>query len=225
MAWHALGDAGAVFRLEDRVDPGVSARVRALAALVRAAAVPGVADVVPAYSSLAVAFSADAESGEVLARLRAIDLGETLGAAPLAARTLTVPVRYGGADGPDLEEAARRSRLTPDEVISRHAAAEYVVALIGFQPGFPYLLGLDPALSTPRREAPRPRVPAGSVAIGGSQTGIYPRPSPGGWHLIGRTGLVLFDPGRRPPSLLLPGDRVRFRAVAAGEPATDEAGA
>jgi KipI family sensor histidine kinase inhibitor len=126
-------------------------------------------------------------------------------------------VCYGGESGPDLDAVAEHAGLSRDDVIARHAAAEYTVAMLGFAPGFPYLLGLDRALQVPRRPSPRTRVPAGSVAIGGAQTGIYPRELPGGWHLIGRTPLVLFDPAREPPCLLAPGDRVRFREIEAGE--------
>lgn len=134
-----------------------------------------------------------------------------------AVRVVEIPVCYGGEYGLDLDAVAERARLSRDDVIARHAAAEYVVAMLGFAPGFPYLLGLDPALQMPRRATPRTRVPAGSVAIGGEQTGIYPRELPGGWHLVGRTPVVLFDARRDPPCLLAPGDRVRFRAIDAAE--------
>lgn len=131
--------------------------------------------------------------------------------------SVEIPVCYGGEYGPDLDALAEHARLSRDEVIGRHVAAGYTVAMLGFAPGFPYLLGLDPALHVPRRADPRTRVPAGSVAIGGAQTGIYPRELPGGWNLIGRTPLVLFDPDRDPPCLLAPGDRVRFCAISAEE--------
>lgn len=125
----------------------------------------------------------------------------------------TIPVCYAAAFAPDLSDVAAHAGLTVDQVISRHTAAEYTVAMLGFAPGFPYLLGLDDALQTPRRASPRTRVPAGAVGIGGAQAGIYPRELPGGWNLIGRTPVVLFDPCREPPCLLLPGDRVRFHAI------------
>ena len=128
-----------------------------------------------------------------------------------------IPVCYGGECGSDIDAVAEHTRLSREEIIARHAAAEYTVAMLGFASGFPYLLGLDPTLHVPRRANPRTRVPAGSVAIGGAQTGIYPRELPGGWHLIGRTPLVLFDPEREPPCLLAAGDRVRFRAIDADE--------
>lgn len=121
-----------------------------------------------------------------------------------------VPVRY---DGPDLEDVARRLGCTPAEVIERHSAGEYLVCMIGFLPGFPYLGFLPDNLVLPRRDTPRSRVPAGSVAIAGRQTGIYPQASPGGWHLIGRTDLILFDAERNPPNLFKAGDRIRFVAI------------
>jgi len=128
-------------------------------------------------------------------------------------RVIDVPVCYGGDFGPDLDALATHAKLEAADVIARHTAATYTVAMLGFAPGFPYLFGLDPALHMPRRASPRTRVPAGSVAIGGAQTGVYPSELPGGWQLIGRTPLVLFDARRDPPSLLVPGDCVRFVAI------------
>ena len=127
-------------------------------------------------------------------------------------RTVEIPVRYGGDEGPDLAGVARACGLAPREVIARHAAPAYVVSFLGFVPGFAYLDGLDPGLSVPRRAQPRTRVPAGSVAIAGAQSAVYPLESPGGWNLIGRTGLRMFDPSREPFALLEPGDVVRFVA-------------
>jgi 5-oxoprolinase (ATP-hydrolysing) subunit B len=121
-----------------------------------------------------------------------------------------IPVRYGGDKGPDLPYVAEHARMSEEEVIALHSGAEYVVFFVGFQPGFAYLGGLNPAIATPRHTHPRPRVPAGSVGIGGEQTGVYPIESPGGWQLIGRTDAVMFDPLRAKPALLQPGDRVRF---------------
>ncbi|MFE3826612.1 allophanate hydrolase subunit 1 [Streptomyces sp. NPDC059092] len=121
---------------------------------------------------------------------------------------LTVPVRY---DGPDLHEVARRTGLTTEEVIARHTAPRYTVAFAGFAPGFGYLTGTDPLLALPRRAEPRTEVPAGAVAVAGGFTGVYPRPSPGGWHLLGTTPLTLWDERRDPPALLVPGRAVRLR--------------
>jgi 5-oxoprolinase (ATP-hydrolysing) subunit B len=126
---------------------------------------------------------------------------------------IEIPVRYGGIEGPDLPFVAEYAGIAEEDVIALHSAAEYVVYFLGFQPGFAYLGGLDPQIATPRRSSPRPRVPAGSVGIGGEQTGVYPIESPGGWQLIGRTDAMLFDPLRERPALLEPGDRVRFVPV------------
>ena len=125
-------------------------------------------------------------------------------------RTVEIPVAYGGAHGPDLADVAAHTGLAPAEVVRRHAGGEYVVYLLGFLPGFAFMGGLAPELATPRRTEPRLTVPARSVGIGGAQTGIYPLASPGGWQLIGRTALELFDPQAAEPTLLRPGDRVRF---------------
>ena len=127
-----------------------------------------------------------------------------------AGRLSVIPVRY---DGPDLDQVAARTGMTRADVIRLHTSREYLVYLLGFAPGFAYLGDLDPALVLPRRPEPRTRVPAGSVAIAGAQTAVYPLATPGGWHLLGTTALRLFDPARRPPALLQPGDRVRFRAL------------
>jgi len=125
-------------------------------------------------------------------------------------RAIEIPVVYGTAAGPDLGEVARHAGLTEKQVVELHSSADYVVWFLGFQPGFPYLGGLPEQLATPRRAEPRLQVPAGSVGIGGSQTGIYPLATPGGWQLIGHTSLPLFDPARDEPVLLRPGDTVRF---------------
>ena len=127
-----------------------------------------------------------------------------------ASRQVDIPVVYGGEAGPDLAVVAEQASLSISQVVELHSSSEYVVYFIGFQPGFPYLGGLDPRLHTPRRAEPRVSVPAGSVGIGGSQTGVYPLASPGGWQLIGQTPIALFDPLQQPPTLLRPGDTVRF---------------
>lgn len=150
-------------------------------------------------TSLRVAFSADVTHEEVEAACRRLQSGEVVNG-----RAHTIPVRY---DGEDLEHVAQQTGLTVDEVIARHSAPEYVVAFTGFVPGFPYLLGLDASLHLPRRETPRPAVPAGSVAIAGSQAGIYPKVSPGGWHLLGTTDVDTS------PGWITPGDTVRFTPV------------
>lgn len=198
----------------DSIDDATRARVHALAARLAAHRLPGVVDLVPAYASLGVYFDlqcvdADAVATWISNELTLADSGHEAA----SAREVEVPVVYGGAFGPDLVEAAALLGLTADQLAQQHAAMVYTVAMIGFAPGFPYLSGLPDALALPRLASPRTRIPAGSVGIGGRQTGIYPRESPGGWRILGRTPLVLFDPQRDPPALLQPGDRVRFRAI------------
>lgn len=182
--------------------------VHGLTSAVRQAAVPGVVDVVPAYRTVLVTVAAPSQ----LPRLRDA-LPQLLPAAPDMSpppRVVTLDVLY---DGPDLDEVCARTGLTRQELVARHTAPDYLVAFLGFVPGFPYLVGLDPALHVPRRATARTSVPAGSVGLAGDQTGVYPRSTPGGWQLIGRTDAVLFDAARTPPSLLAPGDRLRFRPV------------
>jgi KipI family sensor histidine kinase inhibitor len=200
--------------LGDQVDPVLNRRVVQLARAIEGTGLAGVREVVPAYAAVTVFCDplADAEAiGRELERLASGRLSEGPPASEPNPRVLSIPTRY---DGPDLELVAERTGLTPEEVIRRHAGREYTVYLLGFAPGFAYLGELDPALRLPRRESPRLRVPAGSVAIAGAQTAVYPLSTPGGWHLLGSTDLVLFYRSRTPPALLRPGDRVRFEPLA-----------
>lgn len=194
-------------------DINATVAVHRFAARLRSVAPPWLRDLVPAYTRLAVFFDPariDAEDARAWIAAQDADDPEMPASPP---RIVEIPVRYGGAFGEDLDAAAAELGLTPDTLAARHRAPLYTVAMIGFAPGFPYLRGLDPALALPRLATPRTRVPAGSIGIGGAQTGMYPRESPGGWRLIGRTPLTLFDPRRASPSLLAPGDRVRFVAI------------
>jgi inhibitor of KinA len=219
-----LGDSALLIQLGDTIDAATHARVRAAFAALSAARLPGVTDIVPAYTGVAVHYEplSYADSSQLGDRATPYDVAsrtmldalaglEAVAATP--GRVVEIPVRYGGQDGPDLEHVARHTRLSVDEVVALHAAGEYTVYMIGFAPGFPYLGGLAPQLATPRRASPRQRVPAGSVGIAGSQTGVYPLETPGGWQIIGRTAERLFCPELDPPTLLRIGDRVRFVAV------------
>lgn len=183
------------------VDP---AEVHPLLAALRRLAEPGIEELVPGAASVLVV-GADPE--RLAGALPDLPLPAT---AEIAGRLIEVPVRY---DGADLAEIAELTGLPSDDVAGRHAAATYTVSFLGFAPGFPYLAGLDPALRVPRRDSPRTRVPRGSVAVAGDWSCIYPQDSPGGWRLLGRTDLVLFDPHAQPPALLTPGDQVRFRPI------------
>lgn len=214
-----LGDSALLLRLGETLDADTLARVRAVAAALERAGLAGVREVVPAMASLVVTYDplgVPAGEGSPHERLCRAVRAHVLGAElpePAPGALHTLPVCYGGACGPDLEVVAAHAGLSPDEVVRRHAGAEYTVAMIGFAPGFPYLLGLPPELATPRRARPRTSVPAGSVGIAGVQTGLYPQENPGGWQLIGRTPRRLFRADAARPALLQPGDRVRFHPI------------
>ena len=188
------------------VEVGELETVHRLHAALRELDPPGVVELVPGYRTLLVVADPDRAQllDELAARLPALELPP---AEAVAGEPVEIPVTY---DGEDLEEVAGLTGLDADEVVRRHTEPEYTVAFLGFSPGFPYLVGLDPALEVPRRDTPRTSIPAGSVGLAGTQTGIYPTASPGGWQLIGRTDVTLFDPGRDPPALLGPGGRLRF---------------
>jgi KipI family sensor histidine kinase inhibitor len=211
-----LGDSALLVRVMERFesDASLDAVLRATQQLERAQ-IPAVIELVPAYTTIGV-FSDPAQSGtldEVRTRIeRALEADLESVRGPAGA-TIAVPVCYENEFAPDLEEVARHAGLSPDEVVRRHSNGDYRVSCVGFTPGFPYLSGLPPELATPRRASPRKEIPAGAVAIGGTQTGIYPRKSPGGWNIIGRTPLRLFDVERKPPALFQAGDRVRFRKI------------
>jgi 5-oxoprolinase (ATP-hydrolysing) subunit A len=206
-----LGDTVVLVTLGDGIDERLSARIRALGRSLDRAGIDGVREWVPGYVSLAVHHDPVRIGYTELCGILA-DLAEAP-ADPDDEREPAlheIHVRYGGADGPDLGAVAAHAGIPASEVIARHCRPIYRVALLGFLPGFPYLAGLDPSIAAPRLAEPRQHVAAGSVGIGGSQTGVYPLASPGGWCLIGRTDARLFDPGHTPPTLLAPGDRVRF---------------
>jgi KipI family sensor histidine kinase inhibitor len=208
----ALGERAFLIRAADHASIASAGRAAALAAALRAERIPAVIEVVAAAASVVVHIDPLApEANKVEHRLRIIAAHLDDVPALTDARVHVIPVRY---DGPDLDEVAQRTGLSPLEVIARHSATEYHVLALGFAPGFAYLGTLDPALHLPRRQTPRPRVPAGSVAIAAAQTAVYPSASPGGWHLIGSTDVVLFDPTCDPAALLRNGDRVRFVAGA-----------
>ena len=172
--------------------------------------VRGILNLHPAYTSVLVDFDPRLYSHAQVEELVRASLAAHADAPPSQPRRVEIPVHYGGEFGPDLNAVARHTGLTEQRVVELHAAAEYLVYFVGFATCFPYLGGLPPQLATPRLAAPRKQVPEGSIAIGGAQAGIYPLASPGGWRLIGRTSLKLFDPLASPPPLLRMGDRIRF---------------
>lgn len=212
-AFAPLGDRCVRAGFGDRPDEGLGRAILAWCLALDEARIPGVLEWVPSYTAATVFYDPRViRYAPLCEKLAGIAVGPA--SLPLRrARKLVLPVRYGGEDGPDLGFVARHAGMTEGEVVERHARGSYSVAMIGFAPGFPYLTGLDPALACPRLDRPRSLVPQGSVGIGGEQTGIYSLSSPGGWRIIGRTPVLLFDPVHRPPSLLSMGDLVRLLPV------------
>jgi inhibitor of KinA len=215
--YRSLGDRAVVVELGHRIDGETFDRVQALSQCLSQATIPGLVEHVPAYTTVTIYYDplratyADMRGAveQLLLAMKA--------STPTAARTIEIPVCYGGEFGVDLEYVAEHHRITVDEVIAIHSGETYRVHMLGFAPGFPYLGGLSERIATPRRDTPRLKVPAGSVGIAGSQTGVYPLETPGGWQIIGRTPLAPFRPAENPPTLLSPGDLVRFRPITSEE--------
>ena len=204
----AFGEGALLVELEQRIDPHIAARAQAIAdAWDRLGHGPSI----PAYAAVLLRFDPVA-LGPDAAERAAAEIMATTGAPPdlSTGRVIEVPTRY---DGADLDEVARLSGLTPREVVEAHTSREHLAYFLGYMPGYAYCAGVDPRIVAPRHASPRTRVPAGSVAVVDGQTAIYPFASPGGWRLIGRTDLVLFDPAREEPALIRPGDRLRFVAL------------
>lgn len=205
-----LGDSALLVELGDKIDPAINQRVHALNALLQTKNIAGIVETVPAYCTLLIHYDPliltfDQVTLWVRDKLTQVD--DSLNRKP---RQLEVPLRYGGASGTDLEAVAVSKGISAADVVRIHSEHEYTVYMMGFTPGFPYLGTLDERLIMSRLETPRTLVKAGTVAIAGSQTGIYPLDSPGGWHLIGWTPLKLFDPTRELPFLFSPGDIIKF---------------
>lgn len=207
------GDSCLVVEFSDAVDLAANVKLNALRCSLEARRVPGVRELLPTYRSLAVLFDPlKTKRARIEAAVR--ELLDAASAETSSARHVVVmPVRYGGDYGPDMENVCAHTGLSEDEVIRRHTARDCYCYMLGFTPGFPYLGGMDEALETPRLTVPRVLIPAGSVGIAGRQTGAYSVDSPGGWQLIGRTPLRLFDPAASRPTLVEAGEWVRFRAV------------
>ncbi|GEM47660.1 5-oxoprolinase subunit PxpB [Deinococcus cellulosilyticus] len=188
----------------------VTRQIRALKDRLEAHSIEGFQECVPAYLTLTVFFTGSYH--QMLDRVMALGRDLDVSALP-SARTIEIPVCYAPEYGFDLVEVSRHTGLTPSEVIGLHSSGLYTVQMLGFMPGFPYLTGLDPRLQVPRRSSPRLKVPAGSVGLAGNQTGVYPLDLPGGWQIIGRTAVKLFDLQRDPPVLLSAGDHIQFIPV------------
>ena len=227
-----LGDTALMLELGDVIDESTHRRVQAAWQALQAAPLAAVTELVPAYTTVTVFYDPNqaVQAGapeEGIVEWLSGKLRERLKNPPKTekskGRVVEVPVCYGGEFGPDLGLVAKHTKLSPEEVIKRHSKANYLVYLIGFAPGFPYLGGLPKELITPRHAKPRMNVAPGSVGIAANQTGIYPLDTPGGWNLVGRTPLKLFTPDKNPPVLLRAGDRVKFRVISSEEFAKLEA--
>jgi KipI family sensor histidine kinase inhibitor len=203
-----LGDSTILIQLGDAIDPILNQRVQTLSALLQS--IPAVVETVPAYCTVLVHYDPLATPYNQIKNLIEEKISQLDESTRRPFRRLEIPVHYGNASGPDLEPAAATLALSPSELIRLHSEREYTVYMMGFTPGFPYMGILNEKLTMPRMSTPRTRVPAGSVAIAGSQTGIYPVDSPGGWHILGHTPLKLFDPMSESPFLFSPGDTVKF---------------
>jgi inhibitor of KinA len=208
-----LGDSALLVEFENRIDASINERCIALAEALEARRITGVRDIVPAYRTVALYF--DPLTTDRVDLLRALEraVAAPVPAAAAARQLIRVPVCYGAADGPDIGDVASFAGRSEDGVIALHTAATYRVFMLGFSPGFAYMGPLDARIAAPRRATPRTAVPAGSVGIAGPQTGIYPSETPGGWQLVGRTPLRVFDAARTPPSLFRAGDTVQFFAI------------
>ena len=208
----ALSDAALLIQLGLEIDPALNRRVHALDARLRATQPAGVIETAPAYASLVVHYDPLVLTHGQVSEWVRTEVSKAEKAAASKPRRLEVPVRYGGQGGPDLEFVAAHHGITAREVVAIHTGRDYIVYMMGFTPGFPYMGKLPAAIATPRLETPRTHVPAGSVGIAGDQTGIYPIDSPGGWRLIGTTPLRLFALESEAPFAFSPGDAVRFVA-------------
>ncbi len=227
-----LGDSALILRVRDRFEDAPEETLDTVLRVfqqLHGATIPGVIELAPAYTSVSIFFdpntvSKAAETPDkvfdwLATHIRAAVAGVTVAGRIARSRwqAVEIPVCYDPEFALDIDDVSRCANISPSEVIRLHSATEYRVACIGFVPGFPFLTGLPKKLATPRRDVPRKEIPVGSVGIGGAQTGIYPLRSPGGWNLIGRTPLRLFDPKKNPPAFLRAGDRVRFRKIARDE--------
>jgi inhibitor of KinA len=207
------GESALIVEFEARIDPAINARAIACADTIQAAQLPGVRDVVPTYCSVAVYFDPLRTDHDALAACLERAAGRPGTPAAAARLPIRIPVCYGGDLGPDLADVASFAGMTESDVVQLHAGGTYRVFMLGFVPGFAYLGIVDARIAAPRRATPRVRVPAGSVGIAGTQTGVYSADTPGGWQLIGRTPIKPFDPLRDEPFLMTAGDSVQFFAI------------
>ncbi len=211
------GDLGLLVEFGDKIGPEINQKVRKIFLTLKKVAIDGITEAVPTYCSILIFYDPSKISfGQLQQEILNIDqkLEEVTIPPP---ETIEIPVLYGGEYGPDLDFVAQHNGLTPEEVIEIHTSGTYLIYMIGFTPGFPFLGGLSERLFTPRLKTPRAVVPAGSVGIANNQTGIYPIDSPGGWQLIGRSPLKLYNPCRENPILLKAGNYIKFKRITEAE--------
>ena len=211
------GDKAFVIELGDGISPEINRSVHNLLLSIEKQGIPGILDIVPTYRSILINYDPlTLPPNELEERVRELtqDLDET---PPAASRVVELPTSYGGEHGSDLGYVAEHNGLTEEEVIALHSGTDYLVYMMGFTPGFTYLGGMSEKIATPRLQTPRTAIPAGSVGIAERQTGVYPIESPGGWQLIGRTPVRLFDPSKQPPVIAEPADYIRFVPVSPEE--------
>lgn len=209
------GDSALIVFFGDAIDPAVNRNIGKALKAIAERHIEGLVELVPTYGTILVVYDPLKADYETMKEQMAFLTGMTPAAEEEGEEgaVLEIPVCYGGVFGPDLDHVAEVNGLTPEEVVGIHSKPAYLVYMVGFTPGFPYLGGMDERIATPRLLSPRERIPAGSVGIAGHQTGVYPLESPGGWQIIGRTPVTLFDPEKDPPALLSAGMRIRFKPV------------
>jgi inhibitor of KinA len=213
----ASGDRALIVEFGDEIDPVTNSRVRALQASLQNCHLPGLLESTVSYRSLLIIYDPLIVGFEELTtRVQAAER-DAVSLPILPSRKLVIPTLYGGDAGPDIAYVASHNKLRIEDVVSLHCSVEYLVYMIGFTPGFPYLGGMPAEIAAPRLDVPRRSVPPGAVGIAGNQTGIYPTSSPGGWRLIGRTPLRLYEPSKPDPVLLRAGDTIRFRPISDSE--------
>jgi len=223
-----LGDSALVIQLDKSISPIIHNKIINIVDLLESDPFEGFIEAVPSYNNVTIFYdpvivhlnnqkNVQKTSFEIVCASMMNYVKRSDSKLPIKNRLVEIPVTYGGQFGPDLEYVAKTNNITPEKVIELHTKKDYLVYMIGFAPGFPYLAGINKKITTPRKKKPRQKIPAGSVGIAGEQTGIYPLETPGGWQVIGRTPVVLFNPKSSPPSLLKSGDEIRFVPITEDE--------